>query len=252
MKMRWDGCACDDLEAAVQNVASAVSWRAVQSQRVTCCCLQDFRAQPCRMRTCELCNIVASDSYSPQDTGAGQYFQSDIQFRYHCLRLLINMQSHHAPGVAIVPNLREEQEHRAHSRAAGWRHGIRGSLDKKIRLANRMCQELGEMMGERRRKREAEKVRKYKSLELRARKRPTQEKSRLLSLPAEIRVMIWEYAMTGQFIVLYRKRGKVTSSVFDSHGTTSVTNATVSIMTSIAMSKAESGAMALPLTCTTT
>jgi len=203
------------------------------------------------MRRCELCNIVAYDSYTLQDTGAVQYFQSEVQFRYHCLRVLINMQSHHAQDVAIVPGLGEEQEHRAHSRAARWTHGVRSFLDKKIRLANRMCQELGEMMGERRRKREAEKVRKYKSLELRARKRPTQEKSRLLSLPAEIRVMIWEYAMTGQFIVLYRKRGKVTSSVFDGHGT-SVTNATVSIMTSIAMYKAESGAMSLPLTCTTT
>ncbi|KAI4616192.1 uncharacterized protein J4E87_008927 [Alternaria ethzedia] len=172
--------------------------------------------------------------------------------RYHCLRVLINMQSHHAQDVAIVPSLGEEQEHRAHSRAALWTHGMRGFLDKKIRLANIIREELGEMMEERRRKKEAEKVRKYKPLELRARKRPTQEKSRLLSLPAEIRIMIWEYAMTGQFIVLYRKRGKVTSSVFDSHGTTSVTNATVSIMTSIAMAKAESGAMSLPLTCTTT
>jgi len=162
------------------------------------------------------------------------------------------MQFHHAPDVAIVPSLREEQEHRAHLRVAHWTQGMKDFLDKKIRLANRIREELGEMMEERRRKREAEKVRKYKPLELRARKRPTQEKSRLLSLPAEIRIMIWEYAITGQFIVLYRKRGKVTSSVFDRHGTTSVTNATVSIMTSIAMSKAESGVMSLPLTCTTT
>ena len=204
------------------------------------------------MRTYDLCNIVASGSYSLQDTGAGQYFQSDVQSGYHCLLLLINMQSHHAPDVAIEPSLREEQQDRAQSRAARWTHGIRGFLDKKVRLANRIREELGEMMEERRRKRVAEKVRKYKPLELRARKRPTQENCRFLSLPAEIRIMIWEYAMTGQFIVLYRKRGKVTSSVFDSHGTTSVANATVSIMTSIAMSKAESGAMSLPLTCTTT
>jgi hypothetical protein len=42
-----------------------------------------------------------------------------------------------------------------------------------------------------------------------------QSKSRLLSLPAEIREMIWQHAMTGMHIALYRDKRRLTYGLLD-------------------------------------
>lgn len=43
--------------------------------------------------------------------------------------------------------------------------------------------------------------------------------SRLLSLPPEIRAMIWPYTIAGQRIALYRENGRLTSSILDERHT---------------------------------
>jgi hypothetical protein len=58
----------------------------------------------------------------------------------------------------------------------------------------------------------------------------TRTKSNLFSLPAEIRMMIWECLVAEKLIIFYRKGGQITSSFLDRHGTLSINKATSHIV----------------------
>jgi len=162
------------------------------------------------------------------------------------------MRIYTAAEETAIRGRRKEQERLENSRTARWANNTKRFLNMTAQLANEIRDERKIRLVNKRIAQEAEYLRKYKPLKLRARKRCAQKRSALLSLPAEIRIMIWEYLMAGKFIVLYRKWGDVTSIFVDKDDATSVDSATSSIMRSIAMPRSKSGVFSLLQTCQTT
>jgi hypothetical protein len=70
----------------------------------------------------------------------------------------------------------------------------------------------------------------YKPLELPTRKRSAQTQSVLLSLPAELRLMIWEYVVARDPIVLYRRNGRIGYAFLEGKGMREVGNITPRVL----------------------
>jgi hypothetical protein len=123
----------------------------------------------------------------------------------------------------------KKREHLAKSRSARWRNNTRILLALPFRFTAMVWEELKD----RRRVRLAKKLSEqppYKPLVLRNGTRSSQTQSKLLALPAEIRLMIWEHVVGGKLIVLHRKSGKLMHRSLEKEGAASVTNATGQIV----------------------
>jgi hypothetical protein len=66
----------------------------------------------------------------------------------------------------------------------------------------------------------------YQPLRLRSHRRCSQSQSRLLTLPPEIRFMIWDHVMAGGPIALYQARDRITYNLMPEHSPQSVINIT--------------------------
>jgi hypothetical protein len=117
----------------------------------------------------------------------------------------------------------------ANSRSARWRNNTRILLALPFRFTAMVWDELKD----RHRARLAKKLSEqppYKPLVLRNGTRSSQTQSKLLALPAEIRLMIWERVVGGKLIVLHGKGGKLMHRSLEREGAASVTNATAQIV----------------------
>jgi hypothetical protein len=121
-----------------------------------------------------------------------------------------------------------ELDRMANSKSARWRNNTLELLVYPFRFATMVWEELKD----RRRARLAKKLSQqspHKPLVLQNVTRSAQRRCRLLALPAESRLMVWERVVGGKLIVLHRKGGKIRHRSLD-RDTASVINATAQIV----------------------